>query len=359
MDQEPAMISPLFAAEDLVDFSTRALHREGLSHERAKVVSDVLVASDLMGHTTHGLQLLGPYLKELRDGGMAKEGEPVVIRDGHSAVTWDGKKLPGPWLVHRALDLALERIAEHPVFTMVIRKSHHIACLAAFLERATEKGLMMILACGDPANKTVAPFGAMEGVYSPDPIGVGIPTESGPVLIDISASATANGVVAQKFRTQSRLPHPWLLDGLGLPTDDPAKAFDDPPATVLPLGGMDLGYKGFGLALMIEALTFGLGGFGRADEPEGWMSGVFMQLIDPEAFGGRASMLRETSFLAAACRSAKPLPGGAGARMPGDRARQLREKQLAEGVRLHPLVWKSMQKVAENYGMNLPDEKKA
>ena len=185
--------TPLYAASDLINFGADVLNRAGIPVDRAKIVAETLVASDLMGHTTHGLQLLGPYLKELQQGGMAKTGDPGVIRDTGGTVTWEGKDLPGPWLIHQGLDLAFERIAQHPVFTLVIRRSHHIACLAAFLERATERGLMMILACGDPANKTVAPYGSVEGVYSPDPIGVGIPTQTHPILIDISASATANG----------------------------------------------------------------------------------------------------------------------------------------------------------------------
>ena len=108
---------------------------------------------------------------------------------------------------------------------------------------------------------------------------------------------------------------------------------------------------------MIEALTFGLGGYGRADEPQGWTSGVFMQIIDPEAFSGRASLLKETTFLADACRNAQPVPGGSGVRLPGDRARRLKEKQLREGVALHPQVWKSLQEIASNYQVNMPTEK--
>ena len=62
--------------------------------------------------------------------------------------------------------------------------------------------------------------------------------------------------------------------------------FADPPGTILPAGGLDHGHKGYGLALMVEALTMGLGGFGRAEPAEGWGASVFVQLLDPDAFAG-------------------------------------------------------------------------
>src|SRR5438128_1906500 len=124
--------SKRYSAGELVTFSTTLLQRAGLPQERATTVAEILVEADLMGHSTHGLQLLAPYLKELEAGSMATEGDPVVVADHGAAVTWDGRYLPGPWLVVKAIDLACERIREHPVVTVAIRHSHHIACLAAY-----------------------------------------------------------------------------------------------------------------------------------------------------------------------------------------------------------------------------------
>ena len=85
---------------------------------------------------THGLELLAPYLGQIEKGAMAKDGEPELIADHGAAVTWNGRYLPGPWLVCRAFDLAIERAYTHKVATVVIRQSSHIGCLAAYLKRA-------------------------------------------------------------------------------------------------------------------------------------------------------------------------------------------------------------------------------
>src|SRR3954462_10429753 len=94
-------------ARDLTEFAGKLLTRCGLESAKARVVAETLVEGDLLGHTTHGLALLPGYLAELEKGGMAKAGEPRVIADFPAAVTWDGNKLPGPWLVRRALDVAM------------------------------------------------------------------------------------------------------------------------------------------------------------------------------------------------------------------------------------------------------------
>ena len=99
-------------------------------------------------------------------------------------------------------------------------------------------------------------------------------------------------MAARLRREGKRFPGPWALDAAGRPTDDPAALFADPPGTLLPVGGTDHGHKGYGLALMVEALTQGLGGFGRAEAPTRWGASVFVQVIDPAAFGGADAFRR-------------------------------------------------------------------
>jgi L-lactate dehydrogenase len=345
-----------YPATALREFATTLLERVGLAPDPARSVAEILVEGDLMGHTTHGLQLLGPYLKALEDGKMARIGEPDIVADRGAAVTWDGSFLPGPWLVLRALALAFERVAEHAVVTVAIRRSSHIGCLAAYLKRATDRGLVMLLLCSDPSVASVAPFGARAARYTPNPLAMGFPTDGLPVLIDISASTTTNGLVGRLSRAGKgeRLPGPWLVDNAGDATHDPAVFLADPPGAILPLGGMDLGHKGFGLGLLVEALTSALTGYGRADGETRWGASVFLQVIDPAAFGGREAFTRESGWLANACRTAPVKAGNPPVRMPGERGLKLRERQLADGVALHPQIMPSLAPWAEKLGVPLP-----
>jgi L-lactate dehydrogenase len=341
-------------AADLVAFASALLGAAGLPEDRARVVAEVLVEGDLLGHTTHGLDMLAPYLRELDAGLMEKAGEPLTVADHGAALVWDGRYLPGPWLVRRAIAAARERLVAHPVVTVCIRRSHHIACLQAYLQPVTAEGLVIVLTCSDPAGAGVAPHGGVASRITPDPLAAGFPTEGDPVLLDVSMSTTTNAMTRRLRETGGRLPGAWLVDADGKATDDPAVLSGERPGAILPLGGLDLGHKGFALALLVEALTSGLAGHGRADEPHRWGASVFLQLLDPERFAGRGAFARETSRLAELCRTTPTAPGAPPVRLPGSAALARRARQLAEGVDLDPDILTRLAPWAERLGVALP-----
>ena len=338
---------PPYAPQALLDFASALLTRAGLSVERARIVAEVLLEADLLGHTTHGLDMLPRYLQELQDGGMAREGEPVILQDRGCVVTWDGCRLPGPWLVTRAVAVARERAEAHGIGAVVIRRSHHIGCLQAYLEPVAKDGLLVLLTCSDPSGAGVAPCGGTSSVLTPNPIAVGFPTSGDPVLIDVSMSTTTNAMIGRVREEGRELPGPWLIDADGRPSRDPAVLQGERPGATLPLGGMDLGHKGFALALMVEALSSGLAGFGRADAPTEWGASVFLQVIDPAAFGGRDAFVRETSAVAALCHASAVPPGKPPVRLPGERALARRREQLRDGVVLYPTTMPALAVWAE------------
>jgi L-lactate dehydrogenase len=342
-----------FDAAALLNFGKSLLVAAGLPEDRARDVAEVLLEGDLLGHTTHGFQLLPLYLKSLAEGKMEKQGEPAIISDHGSAFTWDGCYLPGSWLVRRAIALARERAKTHPVVTVAIRQSHHIGCLQAYLKPVTDAGFLILLSCSDPANRAVAPHGGVAPRFSPDPIAIGIPTNAEPVLIDISTSTTANGVCNRLAAVGEKLPGPWLVDRDGHASDDP-RILREGGGSLLPLGGLELGYKGFALALFVEAITSGLAGHGRADETKRWGASVFLQLINPDMFGGREAFLRETTFLADSCRDTPVPPGKPPVRLPGQGALARRTAQLANGVELYPTIMPALVPFAEQFRVPLP-----
>jgi L-lactate dehydrogenase len=285
---------------------------------------------------------------------MRKAGEPTVAHARPAAQTWDGARLPGPWLTVRALDAAIEMARTSGTGSVVVRRSHHIACLAAYLKRATDRGFAALVLSSDPSSCSVAPFGAVTPVFTPNPLAAGLPTGGDPILLDISASVTTNGLTTRLHNEGARLPHAWVQDAEGNPTDDPSVLFREPRGTLLPLGGLEAGHKGYALALLVEALTAGLAGFGRADPSEGWGATVFVQAIDPDAFGGREAFVRQLDWIASACRDATPRPGTSGARLPGERGLGLAREQARHGIALHPAILPALAPWAERYGVAEP-----
>jgi L-lactate dehydrogenase len=345
--------APRHAAGALVDLATALATGAGLEAAKARVMAEVLVEADLLGHSTHGLSLLPRYLGDIESGAMTRSGEPEVVRDRGAAVAWRGRRLPGAWLVRKAIDLGLERAATHGSCTIAIADSYHIACLAAYLTQATDRGCMVVISTSAPAAATVAPFGGLGGVLAPDPVAAGIPTDGDPILVDISASITTNNMAARMATEGKRYPHPWLIDAAGNPSDDPAVLSQG--GALLPAGGLDHGQKGYGWALLTEAMTQGLSGFGRADRPTGLCGAVTVQVYDPDAFGGRAEFLRQTSWTAAACRAAAPRPGVERVRLPGENGLAHRRRVLADGVVLSPAILSGLEKAAAKLGVPMPE----
>lgn len=343
-----------YAADALERWATALLQAAGLPADKAEAVAGILVEGDLLGHWTHGLQLLPAYLDEITAGRMTAEGEPERLSARGVVQAWDGRRLPGPWLTLKAIAEASVHARQSGTGIVNIRHSHHIAALAPYARRVADDGLLLLLLTSSPGACTVAPFGGTQGVFSPSPIGAGWPSSSGPVMVDVSTSITTNGLTGQLAKEGKRLPHPWLLDEQGRPSDDPAVLQAPRQGTILPLGGTDSGHKGYSLGLTVEALTAGLAGQGRADPGPRWGGTVYVQVTDPAAFNGLAAFHEQMDWIGDACRRNPPVPGGAPVRLPGEAGLKRRAQQLAQGVALRPSVVQALQPWAERLQLPVP-----
>ena len=125
--------------------------------------------------------------------------------------------------------------------------------------------------------------------------------------------------------------------------------------TLLPTGGPDHGQKGYGMALHVEAFTQGLAGYGRADAPKGTSAAVTIQVFDPAAFGGRDAFVKQTGWLANACRTNPPRPGIERVRLPGENGLAKKRLAMEEGVVLFPGIMESLEAHAGRLGVPMPE----
>ena len=321
------------SADQLRSATARLLEAGGLEFGIAEVVADVLTEAELIDRKSHGVQLLDWYLEDLQAGLMAKSGLPTEVADHGGSLVWDGKNLPGGWIVNQALSVAAQRSSRHPVLTIVVRNAHHLGCHAVYLRWAAELRLISIIMDTNPGFKAVAPFGGREALYSPTPVAFGIPTAGDPILIDMSLSSVSLLRAREYWTRGERLPELWLLDHEGKPTDDASVLFVEPKGSILPLGGQLLGHKGFGLALLVYALSAGLSGFG-APPIAGTKSAIFLQFLNPALFAGNTAFIGEITAFVEACRNSRPAPGAPRVRIPGERAAEARIRALEDGITL-------------------------
>jgi len=339
--------------DSLIRFATYLLQGAGMEQDKACIVADILVEGDLIGHETHGVSLIPWYLDALASGELCGSGSHDIVADRGPCFTWNGRHLPGAWLISQALNQACERVAEFGVVTAVISNSHHTCALAAYLRQVTERGYVAQISVSNPAAARMAPYGGTAALLTPNPIAAGFPTSGDPVLIDISSSISTTTMTQNLAARGERFPENWALTAQGLPTDDPAEVVHY-GGSLMPLGGTLKGHKGYGLALMVELLGQGLSGHGRADAPSMISQAVFIQVMDPQAFAGAAAFVRQSDFITDTCRTNPPAPGQTAVRVPGDRAAAKRRQALNQGVPLAPSVFKALQQRASILGVAMP-----
>lgn len=349
------MQSMQFDRTALKSLAREMLTKGGLDPRMAEVVAEYLTRTDEMGVTTHGISMVPYYLPELANGNMTASGTHEVVREKGVTMVWDGNYLPGHWLMAQALETCIDRAGQFGMAALAIRRSHHIGCLSTLTRIAAEQGLVCYIATSDPSGQWVAPFGGTEPLLTPNPWAVGYPGDGHPVLIDTCASITTVSKVREHINKGTEFAHPWMLDAEGRATTDPTVVNASPKGSILPVGGMDHGHKGFAMGLTVEMLTQALSGHGRAEAPTRWGGNVFVQVMDPDAFGGREAFLRQVETLNTACRANRPIPGGAAVRVPGDRAHEAMHLSQTKGVRLPDEVWTRVSASAADLGVPLPE----
>lgn len=319
----------------------------GADAEVARVVTRVLLEGELLGHRTHGLNLVSRYIGGML-AGQVKASAALLeqVSDSGISTLFDGHYVLGPYCVSRALDCAAKGATEQGIGIAVVRRAAHIGCLAAYLKPFTDRGLLAMVYSSDPSVGLVCAHGGIDPIYTPNPIAAGIPTRGEPILLDVSMSTVTLGLVGQCRDAGSTLVHPVLVSNDGRLSNDPGDFFTTPPGSILPLGGQAFGHKGFALAILVEALTSGLAGHGRKDAPEQWGASATAVVIDPRFFGGLDTFTAESSFLGQLILASRPLDPERPVRLPGQAGLRLREQALREGVSLAQNVVEALDQIA-------------
>jgi LDH2 family malate/lactate/ureidoglycolate dehydrogenase len=340
---------------ELEAFAAQLLLKAGFNAEKARTTARLLVLTDAMGRRTHGLAMLPLYLAEIEKGGLTTQGEPSILKDNGITAVWEGYHLPGLWLVDKALQTAIPRAKQHGIAAIAIRHTHHIGCLAALTKLAADQDLVALITNSDPGGQRVAPFGGTEALMTPNPLAFGYPGEHHPVLVDICASITTTSMTRQKFAAGEQFEHPWLQDANGVPTRDPAVLENTTPrGSLLPLGGKEYGHKGYGLSLMVEALSQGLSGHGRKDAPKRWGGSTYVQVMSPELFAGADVFSEQMDYLSDRCRSNKPINPAQPVRVPGDAAAKSIEDAQENGICYDAATRDGLRDWAYKLGVGIP-----
>jgi hydroxycarboxylate dehydrogenase B len=347
------------SATELQRFVRDLLRAANVPASEADEVSTSLVEANLRGHESHGVLRLADYLLQLKTGEMRCDTKWEVTTETPAVLVADGRRGFGQVLARRLVEALSVKCRQVGVACGTLRNCGHVGRLGEWVELAARNGFAAMMSVNDNGVlRCVAPPGGLEARISTNPLAIGVPTRGTPLVLDISTSAVANGKVKATQLAGKTCPDGWIQDADGNPSNDPSVRFGDRPGTVLPMGGEQQAYKGFGLGLLLDALVGGLsGGWCPPAEPsEVGTNNVLMVLWEPRHFAGLTHFVHEADKLIQFVRATPRKPGVERIIIPGDRSDEIRTERLAHGIPLDQGTWAMLQQAAAALGVSLPAE---
>jgi len=335
------------------DFGAAIFAATGLPEDQARAAIDHLVDSNLAGHDSHGVIRVPGYTASLVDGGI-KAVNPKVERKSPGVEIWDANRSFGIVLCRTAMQTAVDMAQEHSFGAVGVYRSSHIGRLGDFPPLAAEQGCIGLLFLNGGGHFT-APFGGTSRRLPPSPISVSWPTPGPyPMMLDMTTSMAAGGKVAVHAARGQEVPEGWLVDEDGNTVTDPNRFGGDNPVAMLPLGGPS-GHKGYGLAMMVEALAALTWSGVSAAEPTRGGRGYLAMAIKVESFIDLEEYKNEMSILIDWVKSSKKMPGFDKIYFPGEIEAETRAQREAEGIYLEDPTWNAIVEAAEKVGVAKPD----
>lgn len=346
---------PLLHAEELTAWCRRIFLAAGVPPEVAHRVAASLVESNLAGHDSHGVIRVAQYIDMLGDGRLNPRGEPRLVRETENTAVLDGGWQFGQIAARYAMDVAITKAWSGGVAAVQLYHSGHVGRLGEYAGQALTRDMVGIVTTNNHGGgQVLSPFGGVARRLSPSPIAIAVPGgRDFPIVLDMTTSVVAEGKVRVKRARGETLPEGWILDAAGRASTNPADLYGPPPGSLTPLGGA-AGHKGFALAFMIDILSGALGGAGcsRADAPPMRGNGVYLQAINPAAFGATERFPKEVAALVEYVKSSPVAPGFDRILVPGEVEHQEKLKRLRDGIEIEDDTWQKLQSIAAGLGLS-------
>jgi LDH2 family malate/lactate/ureidoglycolate dehydrogenase len=312
-----------------------AMHGAGYDEAEARILTDHVLDAALCGYEYSGL----PKLLNVVDAADFRlPRRPVtVVRQTAATAMLDGGNNTGMVAAYRAAEATIERADANGLAIVCLANTWMTGRSAYYCEMIARAGFVVIHTVASPPS--VAPFGGMRPVLGTNPIAFGFPTESDPLVIDMGTSAFMGTDLQFRSRLGAPIPAGVALGPDGQPTTDASVARR---GALLPFGGPEGGYKGFGLALAMDAL----GALTAGTRPADAVSGYMFMAFKPDLFLSPDDYRREVSRRIATIKATPRQPGVEEIRIPGERGYRTRARLMREGIEIDGKIHNALGRLA-------------
>ena len=313
-----------------------AMRGAGYDNEDARILTDHVMDAALCGYEYSGL----PKLLNVVDAAdFRRPRQPVsVVKETGATALLDGGNNSGMIAAYHASEATIARAQAHGVAIVCLGNTWMTGRSAYYCEMIARAGLVVIHTVASPP--AVAPFGGARAMLGTNPIAFGFPTESDPLVIDMGTSAFMGTDLKFRSRIGTPIPEGVALGPDGQPTTDASAALR---GTLLPFGGPEGGYKGFGLALAMDAL----GALSARTQTADSVSGYVFIAFKPDLFVSADDYRHDISQRIAAIKATPRQPGVAEIRIPGERGYRTRARLIRDGIEIDAKIHNALGRLAE------------
>ena len=337
----------------------RIFEKEGFSSEDASAIADVLMQADLFGIESHGAQRLMYYHRNIRSGSVNVSAKPVVLRETPVSALIDGHFGMGALVAQFAMRRAIGKAKQSGVGMAVVRNSSHYGIAGYYTLMAEREGLAAFSMTN--TGPIMVPTFGREMMLGTNPMAFCMPADPVPFWFDASTTVVTLGKVEVCQKRGRPMPQGWTIGPDGAPCTDAsrmnASILAGERGGILPLGGEGEthgGHKGYGLGIMVEALT-GVLAQGMTSPQmcgaHGDHTCHFLLAFDPAMFGDPADIRARMSAYLAALRASEKMPGCARIYTPGEKAFEAMARRLREGVPVEENTLAEVRQIAGELGV--------
>jgi L-2-hydroxycarboxylate dehydrogenase (NAD+) len=307
--------------KELEDLTGRAIKNYGYSDEEVPVIRNVMLYAQMRDNNQGVVKLIDKGIP--RD---LKAGEIVIEKETLISARINGNKNHAMIVVSKAVDVVAEKARTHGfAIAGTFNTNTSSGAIGYYASRLARQGLIGFAFSRSP--ERVAVHGSYEPVFGTNPLAIAVPTESDPVVLDMSTAATSYFGLVEAVTAGRDIPADFAYDNQGLPTTDPKKAIAGA------IRSFDRSYKGSGLALIGEILAGPLVGAafcGLGDSKGNWGHLIFA--IDPDLLAGRQELAKNVSEMVTKVKSTKKLQGVEEIFVPGEKENRLAREREESGL---------------------------
>mgnify|MGYP001132831427 CR=1 FL=1 len=337
----------------------------GIPEADARISAEVLITSDLRGIDSHGIGRLKYYYDRIVRGQHRTETEITVVKETETTALFDGQHGTGHVIAYRAMRTAMDKAKQYGMGCVAVRNSTHFGIAGYYPLMAAKEGMIGLTMTN--ARPSITPTFGTEPMLGTNPIAFAAPSDMPyPFCLDMATSICQRGKIEVADRAEKPVPEGWVIDAEGQPMTDPPtilKNFGSATAALLPLGGASeemAGYKGYGLATMVEILSAALAGgaflkgilgFNEDGSLRPFMVGHFFLAIDVEHMLPLDVFRSITGQIMRDLQNARKAPGQERIYVAGEKEHYRTQERTEQGIPVNPNLCQELQTMRDELGI--------